>query len=106
MGVGSSTFRREDLEVYEACTCLSGAEILELYEKFTDLGGVREADDETEKIVRGAGAALRLSAAQDAWWSVDSGVHWASPPSLQPFRLCVQYASEDGACGLLLFAFD
>ena len=44
--------------------------------------------------------------AQDAWWSVASGVHWGPPPSLQPFRLCVQYASEDGACGLLLFAFD
>ena len=32
MGVGASVFSREDLEVYEACTCLSSAEILELHE--------------------------------------------------------------------------
>jgi hypothetical protein len=61
MGLGQSTFRREELEVYEACTCLSGAEIIELFEKFTDLGGVREGDDETEATIRGAGAALRMS---------------------------------------------
>jgi len=61
MGGGQSAFRREDLEVYEACTCLSGAEVLELYEKFTDLGGIREKDSTTEKIVRGAGADLRVS---------------------------------------------
>ena len=29
---------------------------------------------------------------EDAWWSVFDGEHW-SPPSLHPFRLCVQYAS-------------
>lgn len=60
-GGGHSAFRREDLEVYEACTCLSGAEVLELYEKFVDLGGIREKDSATEKIVRGAGADLRVS---------------------------------------------
>ena len=40
-----------------------------------------------------------VSAAQDAWWSVNSGVHWAPPPpSLHPFRFCVQYASANGQC--------
>ena len=58
MGGGQSLFRREDLEVYEACTCLSGAEILELYEKFVDLGGVREKANAAEKVIRGPGADL------------------------------------------------
>ena len=47
--------------MYEACTCLSGAEVLELYEKFVDMGGIREKQSATEKIVRGAGADLRVS---------------------------------------------
>ena len=63
MGGGQSSLRREDLEVYEACTCLSGAEILELYEKFTDLGGIRAAASSSSKVVRGYGAELRSAAA-------------------------------------------
>lgn len=66
MGGGPSVFRREDLEVYESCTCLSGAEIMELYEKFVDLGGVREKVDASEKVVRGVGADLRVMATGDA----------------------------------------
>ena len=54
MGGSASTFSQEELDVYEACTCLSGAEILELYEKFTDLGGVRKKDaaDERQNALR------------------------------------------------------
>lgn len=66
MGGGPSVFRREDLEVYESCTCQSGAEIMELYEKFVDLGGVREKVDASEKVVRGVGADLRVMATGDA----------------------------------------
>ena len=52
-----------------------------------------------------------LSAANDAWWSVYSGQHWARPPSLKPFRLCVQYVSQDnatqvGVCVSLDGSFD
>ena len=61
MGIGGSAFSREELAVYEECTCLSSAEILELYAKFKDLGGSRSKDESDEKVVRGAGAALRLS---------------------------------------------
>jgi len=61
MGGSASTFSQEELDVYEACTCLSGAEILELYEKFTDLGGVRKKDAADERVMKGAGAHLRLS---------------------------------------------
>ena len=35
--------------------------MLELYEKFRSLGGVRAKDSSDEKVVRGAGAHLRLS---------------------------------------------
>jgi len=66
MGGGQSVFRREDLTVYESCTCLSGAEIIELYEKFVDLGGVRDIVDNAEKVIRGAGADLKVSATGDA----------------------------------------
>ena len=51
MGGSASTFSQEELDVYEACTCLSGAEILELYEKFTDLGGVRKKDAAERKTL-------------------------------------------------------
>ena len=57
----SQSFTREELEVYEACTCLSGAEILALHDKFVALGGVRVQDEADEKVVRGAGAHLRLT---------------------------------------------
>lgn len=57
----SQSFTREELEVYEACTCLSGAEILALHDKFRHLGGVRVQDEDDEKVVRGAGAHLRLT---------------------------------------------
>ena len=40
---------------------LAGAEILELYEKFTDLGGVRAKDAGDEQAIKGTGAHLRLS---------------------------------------------
>ena len=62
MGLIGSKFTREELDVYEACTCLSGAEILELHQKFSDLGGVRAVDAADEKVLRGKGADLRLSA--------------------------------------------
>jgi len=63
MGLSASRFTREDLEVYEACTCLSGAEILELYDKFVSLGGVKEIDTADEKVIAGKGATARLTAA-------------------------------------------
>jgi len=59
----SDDFKFEDLEVYESCTCLTGAEILELHEKFTEMGGVREKDSDNERVLRGAGADMRMSTA-------------------------------------------
>jgi hypothetical protein len=61
MGLGGSRFSREELDVYEACTCLSGAEILELHDKFLVLGGARAPDQAEEKTLRGAASVKRLS---------------------------------------------
>ena len=41
MGGGNSVLTRDDLETYEACTCLSSGEVLDLLAKFQKLGGVR-----------------------------------------------------------------
>ena len=64
MGAGHS-LTRQDLEVYEACTCLSGSDIIELWYKFTDLGGVRGKDVDTEKAIKGSGAQMRFSVLND-----------------------------------------
>ena len=64
MGAGHS-LTRQDLEVYEACTCLSGSDIIELWYKFTDLGGVRGKDADTEKAIKGSGAQMRFSVLND-----------------------------------------
>ena len=61
MGIGASAFTRAELEVYEECTCLTAAEIIELYAKFKSLGGKRAKDEADEKVVRGAGGEARLS---------------------------------------------
>ena len=61
MGGQQSTLEREELEVYESCTCLSGAEILELLQKFEEMGGMRVSEVDSEKMVKGTGSHLRLS---------------------------------------------
>ena len=61
MGIGGSTFSREELEVYESCTCLSSAEVLELYSKFQELGGQRAKDGTDETTIRGQDGHLRLA---------------------------------------------
>eukprot|EP00966_Prymnesium_polylepis_P155592 3594023-Prymnesium_polylepis.1 len=55
MGASSSApvFSSEELDVYEACTCLSAAEILELYDKFCKAGGERAPPTSHEKHLRG-----------------------------------------------------
>ena len=45
MGTGSSAFSREELTVYETCTCLTSAEILLLHSKFKQLCGVTKDAD-------------------------------------------------------------
>lgn len=103
MGSGHSVFRREDLEVYEACTCLSSAEVLELYEKFTDLGGQKEQDEESENFARGPGAALQVSQDVETGAEQKKGVKVKmakviDQPELRnnPFRerLCQIFTSE------------
>ena len=104
MGGGNSVFKREDLEVYEACTCLSSAEVLELYEKFTDLGGVRASDAESEGIARGPGGSLIKATGDGGTESSGSGGVKAprdkiiEQPELRnnPFRvrLCEIFSSE------------
>ena len=42
-GASSVAFSREELEVYEAVTNLTGAEIIVLYNKFMALGGRKGA---------------------------------------------------------------
>ena len=61
MGGGGSRFTREELDVYEAVTCLSGAEILELHDKFRQLGGEKADDAAVEINVRGSGDHMRMS---------------------------------------------
>jgi len=104
----SDDFKFEDLEVYEECTCLTGAEILELHEKFTEMGGVREKDNESERVLRGAGADMRMSmatggAAAEAAAASDAGrkvtmaaVCNQSELKNNPFkqRLCQIFSSE------------
>ena len=41
MGSGMSRFSQEEIEIYEKITCLDGAEIGDVYEKFLEMGGTR-----------------------------------------------------------------
>ena len=45
---GKAAFTEEELDVYEACTCLSAAEILELFSKYQKLGGSRPESTSNE----------------------------------------------------------
>lgn len=63
MGLFGSKLSREELEIYEACTCLHGNEVLELYDKFVGLKGVVAKDADSEAVVRGKGGEARLSVA-------------------------------------------
>ena len=45
---GKAAFTEEELDVYEACTCLSAAEILELFAKYQKLGGSRPESTSNE----------------------------------------------------------
>ena len=104
MGGGYSVFRREELEVYEACTCLTGSEIMELYDKYTTCGGTREVDDETEAVVRGAGAAMRMEKSMEGGQKVSPPAKKAKMAQIiaqselrnNPFRerLCQIFSSE------------
>jgi len=57
MGLGASkpVFSPEELDVYEACTCLNASEILALYDKYTKLGGVRPTSFSHESHYRRSG---------------------------------------------------
>jgi len=105
MGAGPSSpdFKLAELEVYEACTCLSAAEILELHEKFTDIGGVREKDDESEKALRGADVRASIAMEQETGAGSSTGakatmasVCGQSELKNNPFRfrLCQMFSSE------------
>jgi len=51
MGSGMSHFTKEEIEIYEACTCLNGSEIGEVYEKFLRMGGIRIGRGQEEQRI-------------------------------------------------------
>ena len=56
MGGSASKLTRQELETYEACTCLRGHQVLELLDKFEKLGGVRGTSAMSEEAFRQAAA--------------------------------------------------
>jgi Ca2+-binding EF-hand superfamily protein len=51
MGAKMSAFTQEEVDIYEACTCLDGSELANIHEKFQKAGGVRGKKGEEEQRI-------------------------------------------------------
>ena len=49
MGSAGSAFTQEEVEIYEACTCLDGAELCSIHDKFIIMGGKRASKGAEEE---------------------------------------------------------
>jgi hypothetical protein len=68
MGGKLSRFTAEELSIYESCTCLDGAELATIYEKFIQMGGRRVtkgADEASYRRIVGQKTVRNMKAASD-----------------------------------------
>ena len=69
MGGRISRFTQEELSIYESCTCLDGAELATIYEKFIEMGGRRVpkgADEASYRRVVGQKTVRNMTVTQTA----------------------------------------
>jgi len=69
MGGRISRFTQEELSIYESCTCLDGAELATIYEKFIKMGGRRVpkgADEASYRWVVGQNTVRNMTVTQTA----------------------------------------
>ena len=82
MGGKLSRFTQEELSIYESCTCLDGAELATIYEKFIKMGGRRVpkgADEASYRRIVGQKTVRNMMAGSDVSLSQVRG---ASPSPL------------------------
>ena len=68
MGGKLSRFTQEELSIYESCTCLDGAELATIYEKFIKMGGRRVtkgADEASYRRIVGQKTVRNMMAGSD-----------------------------------------
>ena len=92
MGGRISRFTQEELSIYESCTCLDGAELATIYEKFIEMGGRRVpkgADEASYRRVVGQKTVRNMTVTQTA---DPSQVHGDSHLPRHPAREHTQHA--------------